>query len=219
MRISHIYVYTHIYIFTCTYFSRSYKSKKISTAHQFFHYTFWCYITWLYCLYRLRGLAEKGFHEDLAILQLDEPIKEFSDSIKPICLTEKLDKHLLNKDVEHSCAVAGFGGLYLFHYWCLIPFKSEFRSKKLIELIKTVFERNLNICIRLCVRQTDNTYVVDLIKALTCACFWGHISMVPQLAKLNSLYCKIWSYVRGFHCVSLFDWFKIKFIIIIIIIC
>ena len=101
-----------------------------------------------------------------------------------------------------------------------MPFKSEFRSKKLIELIKTVFERNLNICIRLCVGQTDNTYVVDLIKALTCACFWGHISMVPQLAKLNSLYCKTWSYVRGFHCAPLpppFDRFKIKFIIIIMI--
>ena len=31
----------------------------------------------------------------------------------------------------------------------------------------------------------------------TDTCFWGHISMVPQLAMLNSLCCKTWSYVGG----------------------
>ena len=40
-----------------------------------------------------------------------------------------------------------------------------------------------------------------LSKALTYTCFWGHISMVPQLAKLNLLFCKTWSYVGGSHCV------------------
>ena len=55
-----------------------------------------------------------------------------------------------------------------------------------------------------------------LSKALTYTCFWGHISMVPQLAKLNLLFCKTWSYVGGSHCVPPFDRFKIKFIIITI---
>ena len=45
--------------------------------------------------------------------------------------------------------------------------------------------------------QSSASTTKALEQSLDLCCLWGHISMVPQLAKLNSLYCKELSYVGG----------------------